>query len=102
MILYSSSCSGFNATTIWMLEQLGLAMMPRFGSVAMACGLTSGTTSGFGVGLAVCRRIADVHGGRIWVVSEPGEGACFHLTVPVWSGQSTPQGLRRTGGDVPP
>jgi two-component system clock-associated histidine kinase SasA len=49
---------------------------------------TSGTTSGFGVGLSVCRRIAEVHGGRIWVVSEPGEGACFHFTVPVWSGQT--------------
>jgi len=51
---------------------------------------TSGTTSGYGVGLSVCRRIAEVHGGRIWVVSEPGEGACFHFTVPVWSGQSGP------------
>ncbi len=50
---------------------------------------TSGTTSGFGVGLSVCRRIAEVHGGRIWVVSEPGEGACFNFTVPVWTGQSS-------------
>jgi len=52
---------------------------------------TSGTTSGFGVGLSVCRRIAEVHGGRIWVVSEPGEGACFNFTVPVWTGQSSPE-----------
>ena len=51
---------------------------------------TSTTTTGFGVGLSVCRRIAEVHGGRIWVVSEPGEGACFHVTVPVWQGQSGP------------
>jgi two-component system clock-associated histidine kinase SasA len=51
---------------------------------------TSGTTSGYGVGLSVCRRIAEVHGGRIWVASEPGEGACFHVTVPVWSGQAQP------------
>ena len=51
---------------------------------------TSGTTSGYGVGLSVCRRIAEVHGGRIWVVSEPGEGACFHVSVPVWSGQVQP------------
>ncbi len=48
---------------------------------------TAGTTSGYGVGLSVCRRIAEVQGGRIWVVSEPGEGACFHVTVPVWNGQ---------------
>ncbi len=51
---------------------------------------TADTTSGYGVGLSVCRRIAEVHGGRIWVVSEPGEGACFHVTVPVWSGQDQP------------
>ncbi|MFN7227816.1 MAG: histidine kinase [Synechococcaceae cyanobacterium] len=58
---------------------------------------TSATTSGFGVGLSVCRRIAEVHGGRIWVVSEPGEGACFHFTVPVWQGQSGPE-----AGSPPP
>jgi len=48
---------------------------------------TSEGTSGYGVGLSVCRRITEAHGGRIWVVSEPGEGACFHFTVPVWNGQ---------------
>lgn len=49
---------------------------------------TSEGTSGYGVGLSVCRRITEAHGGRIWVVSQPGEGACFHFTVPVWNGQS--------------
>jgi two-component system, OmpR family, clock-associated histidine kinase SasA len=51
---------------------------------------TAGSTSGYGVGLAVCRRITEVHGGRIWVVSKPGEGACFHVTVPVWNCQTAP------------
>jgi two-component system clock-associated histidine kinase SasA len=63
---------------------------------------TSGTTSGYGVGLSVCRRITEVHGGRIWVVSEPGEGACFNFTVPVWTGQSSPEPNRsEPGPDAP-
>ena len=37
---------------------------------------------GTGLGLSMVKRLVELHGGRVWAESAPGEGSVFHFTLP--------------------
>lgn len=60
----------------------------------------SRAVGGTGLGLTICRQIAELHDGRVWAESEVGVGSCFWFSVPLTLTASLPEPLSHDGETI--
>lgn len=79
------------AEVVFFVRDNGVGIDPRFHSKAFNLfEKFESKTEGSGIGLALVKRIVELHGGRIWVESAGvGQGACFYFTLPGEVNQTT-------------
>jgi PAS domain S-box-containing protein len=75
-----------NGNPVFYVKDNGIEIPPEyFERVFGLFNKLDAKSEGTGIGLALVKRILEVHGGRIWVESERGKGSTFFLTLPVSS-----------------
>ena len=65
------------------MQDSGPGIAPAIASTLFDPFTTHGKPKGNGLGLTICKKIIEDHGGKIWATSEPGQGATFSFTLPV-------------------
>ena len=84
-------CDLVNNETIFFVKDNGIGIDPKFHPKVFGLfDKLNPTTEGTGVGLALVKRIIEIHGGRIWIESEQGQGAIFRFTLPLAENRSAP------------
>ncbi|MDQ6908947.1 MAG: ATP-binding protein, partial [Chloroflexota bacterium] len=69
--------------TVWVRDQgPGIAVAEQ-ARIFQRFHRASTGAQGMGLGLYLCQRLVEAHGGRLWVESAPGEGSTFRFTLPI-------------------
>ena len=67
------------------IEDTGPGIAPEIANTVFEAFTTHGKSHGTGLGLTICKRIVEDHKGKIIACNEPGRGAIFRFTLPIYS-----------------
>ncbi len=88
-LVYSNSLNGNKPPTEMLavtVTDTGVGISPEKCTEIFQPFARLSNTPGNGLGLAISRQLVELHGGRIWIESKPGEGAAFTFTLPIATG----------------